>query len=147
MTLNELYERYLSELSESYALKFKESAEDILKNYYNKFHEIRMVLGEGVKAEPIGFFIVGTTPDCHPACDYYICRTYILPKYRRKGIMYREISDFLKWHKGKYCLDVIDGNPALKFWEKVFASCGYQRIYMKDVEHGIGDNAKTYYWW
>lgn len=144
MTLVELYENYMDELEEKYGVFSDMSAKDILTHYYDDCHVIYPVCDDG---ELVGFLIIGTAPDCHPACDYYICQTYVLPEHRRKGLMGRLVSEFLKAHPGKYCLDVIDGNSALCFWNKVFTENGFEETHFEDVPHGLSEREKTYYWW
>lgn len=91
-----------------------------------------------------GFFVVGTKNNCHPDADYYIQEAYILPKYRRNGIMSLIVKEFVENHEGIYCLLIINGNEIAKsFWGKVFSELGYKEIFLKDV--GAQDDFCTQY--
>lgn len=93
---------------------------------------------------PVGFLIVGTPPNCHPDASYYIEEAYINPNYRRKGLMSKAVSDFVRNNKGTYCLFILNKNDAAKaFWPKTFAKLGYEPCYLRDV--GAGDQYCTQY--
>lgn len=82
----------------------------------------------------IGFIIIGHAPNCHPDADYYIEEAYIMPEYRRKKYMSNAVSEYLKSHKGTYCLFIISSNkPALSFWSKAFRENGYFPLELKEV--------------
>lgn len=84
--------------------------------------------------ECAGFLIIGRKPNCHPDADFYIAESYILPSYRRKGIMSKAVSEFVRLHSGIYCLLILKRNHYAKaFWKKLFNSLGYKYRYLRDV--------------
>ena len=84
--------------------------------------------------KPVGFLVIGTDPNCHPDADYYIQEAYISPEYRRKGLMSKAVSDFIKEHEGTYCLFIIDNNEiALKFWSAVFKKTKYKSVNLSEI--------------
>lgn len=74
----------------------------------------------------VGFMITsGVLPNCHPDADYSICEAYIVPEYRRKGLMSATVQRFVCEHPGIYCLLVIQGNRnAQHFWTNLFHQMG-----------------------
>lgn len=52
--------------------------------------------------DAVGFFIVGTKPECHPDADYFIIQMYIKPEFRRHGLGKKALADFISRHKGVY---------------------------------------------
>jgi predicted acetyltransferase len=76
----------------------------------------------------IGFIVIGKhAPYCHPDTDYAICEAYILPEYRRRGLMTSVVRSLVEDDPGRYSLLVLVGNKyAQKFWPKVFASMRYK---------------------
>lgn len=91
-----------------------------------------------------GFFVVGTKTNCHPDADYYIQEAYVIPKYRRNGLMSSTVKEFVGSHEGIYCLFIINGNEIAKsFWGKVFFELGYEEIHLREV--GAGDDLFTQY--
>lgn len=92
----------------------------------------------------VGFFVVGTKTNCHPDADYYIQEAYVIPEYRRNGLMSSTVKKFVGSHEGVYCLFIINGNVVAKFfWKKIFSELGYGELHLKDV--GAGDNLCTQY--
>lgn len=82
----------------------------------------------------VGFFIIGTGENCHPDADYYIQEAYIQPEYRRKGYMSYAISEYVKRHRGIYCLLILNKNYIAKtFWPEVFRKLGYMPRPLSDV--------------
>lgn len=72
------------------------------------------------KGKEIGFIVVLHGRLVAPPLDYFIEDTYILPEYRRQGIMKRAVEELLEEHAGLYGLEIIDENkPAHKFWRTI----------------------------
>ena len=82
----------------------------------------------------VGFIIVGVqVPYCHPEADYSICEAYILPEYRKRGLMTAVVRSLVEDDPGRYSLLVLDGNKyAQAFWPKVFASMRYKPCSLSD---------------
>lgn len=81
----------------------------------------------------IGFLVMGYGKNCHPDADFYIEESFILPAYRKKGFMRNTVFEFMKTHKGIYCLYVLEENKKAKqFWQHVFAEVNYQPCILKD---------------
>ena len=79
-----------------------------------------------------GFLIIGTAPECHPDCDYFIVETFLRKEFRGKSIMADAVKRFVKSHKGTYCLWILDKNHyAKKFWHHIFTDVGYR---LKDLK-------------
>ena len=90
----------------------------------------------------IGFIVMANrVPYVHPECDYAICEAYIIPEYRRRGLMTQVVRSLVEEYPGQYCLLVLDGNEyAKKFWNKVFASMRYEPCDLDDsCVNGNGD--------
>lgn len=82
----------------------------------------------------IGFMAVGTDPNCHPDCDFYIAETYVIPEERHNGYMRLLASDFITDNPGKYCMFILDRNERARvFWTQLFSSLGYEPMELRDV--------------
>ena len=134
-TRHKLYSEYLEELEFIRGTPFSEPKEeqrqwcqDYLDQPYYTWVDIKQ------KDKIIGFLIMGTYPDCHPDCDYFICQSYVLPGYRGNGLMTKAVTSFIKEHKGYYCLMIIDRNvKAQRFWSRIFTDCNYIRFELSEV--------------
>ena len=86
-----------------------------------------------------GFVIVGShAPYSHPFSDYSICEAYVLPEYRKRGLMTSVVCSLVEECPGKYSLLVLDHNEYAKnFWSKVFASMRYVPY---DLDFGAVDS-------
>lgn len=144
LTLETLYEDYLRELEEYEEEPFNTTAEEVLGEYRaERCNMINLLFDEGKLA---GFLIIGTAPNCHPDCDYFIGQAYVRPESRRKGIMTSALSDFERKHHGRYCLDVLFRNfPARMFWFKRFKELEYTPITLPFIEHGVTGICETLY--
>ena len=124
---HKLYADYVKELEKIRNLPFPDSnaekrkwCQDYLDNSYYNWIDIR-----DNNSEIIGFLIIGTKPDCHPDCDYFICQSYIIPENREHHFMTNTVYEFVTNHKGKYCLMILDSNEyANNFWFKLFKDLG-----------------------
>lgn len=80
----------------------------------------------------VGFVIIGEKSkghDVHPQFDYFIEQTFILPEYRRNGFVSRSLMSFIKYHKGRYGLEVLQKNfKAQEFWKDLISRVGGYRI-------------------
>lgn len=102
------------------------------------------IYGGVTEKELIGFLLVGTAPNCHPAADFYIEEAYILPSHRRQKYMSQTATDFMRANPGTYCLFIINTNNVAKnFWFNLFAKNGYIPCSLSDV--GAGDEYCTQY--
>ena len=60
-----------------------------------------------------------------------ICEAYILPSYRKKGLMREAVQELLKGgHDVSF--EVYKRNPAIEFWRKILAENGYRCIRESD---------------
>lgn len=141
-----MWSKYVQELDDISGVRttplyeFLEDLEKTVKNPDTEWIDVRSPL-DGVL---VGFLIVGTKNNCHPDADYYIQEAYILPGWRRKGIMSSAVGNFVRRHEGVYCLFVLKKNEVAKsFWRKVFSELGYVEALLRDV--GAGDEFCTQY--
>ena len=75
----------------------------------------------------IGFLILCKPPACPEAADRLIDQAYVLPEYRRMGLMQKTVAEYVKNHKGVYSLLVYGQNTAaMEAWDGIFAGLGYQ---------------------
>ena len=94
-----------------------------------------------IKYRLVGQLIVCQYPDCHPDADYFISQAYIIPKARKHGLMTKTVTDFVITHPGTYCMLVCNGNIyALRFWDKLFASLGYEKI---ELTNGVAEKSNS----
>lgn len=127
---HKLYTNYIKDLESIRSKPFPDSpkekrkwCQDYIDGSYYNWIDIKS------NNETIGFLIIGTSPDCHPECDYFICQSYIIPKYRKHHFMTNAVYEFVKTHKGRYCLMILESNTyAHKFWFKLFGDLGYKPI-------------------
>lgn len=131
----ELYVDYLRELNKIEGITplsqtaAEECMDKILYQGDTTWYDIRLENGEIV-----GFLIIGQNTNCHPDADFFIDQAYILPKFRKRGLMTKAISEFIEENRGRFCLFIIDNNTyARSFWFKTFAGLGYVPLYLRDV--------------
>lgn len=71
----------------------------------------------------VGFIIIGNSNNEQvksKGLDYFIEDTFILPDYRRKGLMQKVVQDYFNSHAGTYGMVLIDKNKLGKsFWHSV----------------------------
>lgn len=110
-----------------------ENCEEYFKATDCTWHDILM------DDQIIGFVIVGShAPYSHPFSDYSICEAYVLPEYRKRGLMTSVVRSLVEECPGKYSLLVLDHNEYAKnFWSKVFASMRYVPY---DLDFGAVDS-------
>ncbi len=75
----------------------------------------------------VGFLIMSTAPDCHPQTDYFLNQTFVLPEYRKQGLMSTTLKQFISEHPGKkYSIIIHRKNKwARTFWQAFFLTIGY----------------------
>lgn len=143
-----LYGDYIREIykiacdnSEITQEKIDDDIRAIYRSKHTKWHDI------WCDGKIVGFVIVGTGTECHPAADYFIVQTYVEPSSRKRGIGKQFLKDYIKEHPGVYCLDILDKNEvAHKFWAKVFYESGYSGIVLPYIPHNEGKGAHMYAW-
>jgi len=102
---------------------------ELVKNDKAEVHIITASDGE-----QIGFFVIGTKENCHPACEYYIQDCYVVQKYREKKVMTNALMEYVKEHKGKYCLFILNDNYiAHSFWKNFWKQSGAEPINLKYI--------------
>ena len=141
-TRNYLFKNYINELYTIEGLeqlsdeKINELIEDTVNNPYLKWIDIFPDINKENHSEysvPIGFLIIGESPECHPDTDYYIMDTYIRPDYRRKHIMSEVVIDYIKTFGGRYSLFIASKNDTAKqFWQKVFERANYTSLWLSE---------------
>lgn len=82
---------------------------------------------EEVDGLPVGFLIVSAYPGCHYAADRHFGECYVLPAFRRRGLLKKTVSHLLSHHPGRYSADIAKGleGYAGSFWEKMAGPAGY----------------------
>ena len=80
--------------------------------------------------ELIGFLIIGKAgEEKHPDAERSMKEAYVVPEYRRKGLMKAVIVDYESRHHSTYSILVQPANEdALHFWEKVYTDMNYKPI-------------------
>ncbi len=130
----QLYLKYIRELG-TYTENFREEKISDEKIFFNA----RNLLPGGETADHVrwidieengkivGFLIMAKSPLCHPAVDYYIYQTYVLPEYRKRGLMSQAIRSFMKQYpRSSYCILISKNNKwAMHFWRAFFEALGY----------------------
>lgn len=75
----------------------------------------------------VGFFTICTFPCCHPDADYFLRDAYILPEYRKLGLMGAAVRKYINQNKGIYTLFVDKETPYTKeVWIRIFTSGKYK---------------------
>lgn len=128
-----LYQRYVSELNESfsderYRIPEEDAREDCDEYICDKDATWKNIFSADGKL--VGFLIIGKGGDeRHPDSIRSVAQAYVLPEYRRQGLMTAALADYESRHRGVWSLLVIWGNTAAKaFWEKRFAELGYTPV-------------------
>lgn len=144
VTLESLYEDYCRELESFLDVPLDIDAVEVVSGYRKRrWNSIKLLFDEGMLA---GFLIIGTAPNCHPDCEYFIAQAYVAPESRRKGIMTKAVSEFVKDHRGKYCMDILYKNYSARiFWLTRFRELGYELIQLPFMEHGVTGLCDTLY--
>ncbi len=75
----------------------------------------------------VGFLIMSKAPDCHPQTDYFLNQTFVLPEYRKQGLMSSTLKKFIAKHpRKKYSVIILRKNKwARHFWQGFFLTQGY----------------------
>lgn len=80
--------------------------------------------------ELIGFLIIGKVgAEKHPDAERSMKEAYVVPEYRRKGLMKDVIVDYESRHHSTYSILVQSANEdAIRFWEKVYGDMNYKPV-------------------
>lgn len=77
---------------------------------------------------PMGFLVLGYGDACHPDCDVWIAQSYLSPDSRGRGLMANAVAGALADADARrVVLDVLIGNPAKGYWERLFHHLGWKR--------------------
>ena len=91
----------------------------------------------------VGFVIIGKEfPEKHPDSLRSVAQAYVLPEFRKKGLMTAVMSKYMKKsnHKGIYSLLILEGNEYAKgFWKKFFEKEGYEEVPLAPDPEGYGE--------
>lgn len=89
-------------------------------NFFQTDRDSKWIAVTDEAGEEVGFLVVLSGRHVAEGVDYFIEDVYILPEYRRKGIMTKVASEFIDNHDGVYAMEIIDRNEAAhKFWGKI----------------------------
>ena len=82
------------------------------------------------KNEIVGFLLMGKDyEDDYIQSDYFILEAYVLPEWRRKGLMSERMKRYINNHPGKYAALIYTKNKnAATFWNHIFESNGFKAI-------------------
>ena len=133
----QLYKDYVKELSE--ISKFVPSSSEThteicFKHIFRNTTTIWIDIKEEITDILIGFLILNKYPDCHPLTSFFITEAYVVPKYRRKGVMSRVIEEHANKHKEAYSLYILDDNETAKrFWYDTFKRNGYKEMQLTEA--------------
>ena len=92
----------------------------------------------------VGFLVIGYGNNTHPDADYYIQEAFVMNGYRKRGLMSRALSDYMKDHEGCYVYYVLRKNMEAKyFWNSFFKKAGYHIYPLYDMGN---DNLLQFGW-
>ena len=138
-----LYQKYVKELN-----TFRKTSVQMPEN------EVRKTCDEYIQAsnsswhniyDPeskalVGFLIIGKEfPEKHPDSLRSVAQAYVLPEYRKKGLMTAAMEDYMTRHRGIYSLLILTGNEYAKyFWSRFFRNEGYEEVTLDPDPAGYG---------
>ncbi len=83
----------------------------------------------------VGFLIIGRNLDIH-GNGFYICEAFVLPRYRRKGLMTAAVKKALDGYHGMVYYEVFRRNLiALAFWRSIFTENRAEFIAERETEN------------
>lgn len=140
---SEMFVSYLMELNKMVspceALNSKRIEEDaaFMLRAFEISRDVHIIPAQ-VEGEVVGFLIVFEGQQYQVDYDYLICSAYVLPAYRKNGLMTTLLSSFMEQHPGTYLLDVFAGNRAAeRFWANRFQDADYQEAWKKECYQGL----------
>ena len=147
-----LYRKYVEELDKfrKKPLRLSEKecrqiCDDYIQSKNSSWHNIY----DPATGNLVGFVIIGKNyPEKHRDSLRSVSQAYVLPQYRKKGLMSEVMSDYLTRprHKGVYSLLVLEGNRyAAGFWRRFFRKEGYVETTL--WPEGVGDREAGMYAW
>ena len=135
-----LYRKYVEELGpfDPYIAQMGYKETHDVAMYYIETPGVEWVDIKNKEDKTIGFVIFSTVKnDHHPAADYGICQTYILPKYRRQGIVSKTVKSYLNSHPGIISLDILKKNDKAKaFWKKLMYELDAVEVPLNEIRTG-----------
>ncbi len=90
----------------------------------------------------VGFLIMSSAPKCHPETDFFINQKYVMPEYRKGGLMSDTIRGFMKKHpKSRYSIFILRKNKwAQTYWKTFFKSVGYTTVPLLKMDEFKSEN-------
>lgn len=139
--MEELYKEYCKELSQYDNEEFEEGSDVEMLDAYLQMDGCKVIEIKQDK-KLVGFLI--TLQNSFMYKELKICEAYILPEYRRKGLMTKAVNKAVNRieHKNVKML-VYDKNPAKVFWKKLLSDMGYKNLAM----FPFTENITEYYFW
>lgn len=132
-----LYKRYGDELNEicpEPADLAEEQKQNVILEYIWNVRGCDQWIPILADGEEVGMLIMSTPPNCHPETDFYISQAYVLPEYRRRGLMSAALEEYMASHVGKYGLIILQGNEeAEKFWFRFFEKHGFEAFSVQKI--------------
>lgn len=128
-----LYQKYLKELDtfREEPLRLSEKVCRKICDYYiqSKFSSWHNIY-DLENGNFVGFVIIGKEfPEKHRDSLRSVAQAYVLPEYRKKGLMTAAVSDYMTRHRGTYSLLILKGNEyAAGFWKRLFEKEGYTEV-------------------
>ena len=139
-----LYKKYLDELDSFRSRPLhisdrecREICDDYIMSEKSSWHNIT----DPESGAIVGFVIFGKEyPEKHPDSLRSIAQAYVLPEYRRRGLMSAVVSDYMTRKRGVFSLLVVNGNEyAAGFWKRFFEKNGYTAAQLSPVKHEDDD--------
>ena len=134
----ELYRRYVNELEQYAPLPCRNTAEirEDCDYYINTPGAAWINIFDPETDKLAGFLIIGKSPEeKHFQTERSIAQAYILPKYRRRGLMTKAVKDYVSRHRTTYSLLVLKKNTyAAAFWENLFGKMGYRPMEIFEMD-------------
>lgn len=86
--------------------------------------------------EEVGFIIIGLKyPEKYSESDWSVCEAFVLPEYRKIGLMTKKMEELCRIYPGMCSLLILEGNTsAMKFWKHFFYRKGYYRKQLDEQE-------------
>lgn len=141
-----LYQKYIRELDTFRETPIQMPENEVRKicdEYINASNSSWKNIHDPVSKKLVGFVIIGKEfPEKHPDSLRSVAQAYVLPEFRKKGLMTAVMSKYMEKsnHKGIYSLLILKGNEYAKgFWKRFFEREGYKEVSLEPAPGGYKD--------
>ena len=139
-----LYQKYIRELDtfrdtpiQMPENEVRKTCEEYIQASNSSWHNIY----DPASKKLVGFVIIGKEfPEKHPDSLRSVAQAYVLPEFRKKGLMTAVMADYMTRHRGVYSLLILEGNEYAKgFWKRSFEKEGYKEVSLEPAPGGYED--------